>query len=101
MNLRLNLCGLAFLWLAFSTSIAQAQSTGETFVPSNSVWRFFRGTNEASSPAVAWRTNTFDDSSWEVGPAPFYFGTTYTNSVNGTLLADMQSNYTCIFLRGA
>src|ERR1051325_6240866 len=70
----------------------------DVLLPTNSVWRFFRGTNEASGPTgTEWRTNTFDDSSWEVGQAPFYFG--YSPG-SGTLLSDMQSNYTCIFLRG-
>ena len=31
-------------------------------IPTNSVWRFFRGTNEASGPTgTEWRTNTFND----------------------------------------
>ena len=76
----------------------QAQSTTQFLVPSNSVWRLFRGTNEASSPATTWRTNTFDDASWEVGPAPFYYGPNY-NPPSGTLLNDMSNNYSCIFLR--
>ena len=68
-------------------------------VPTNSVWRFFRGTNEASGPiGTEWRTNTFDDSSWEVGRAPFYYGTNYMPT-NGTLLSDIYSNYNCIMLR--
>jgi hypothetical protein len=68
-------------------------------IPTNSVWRFFRGTNEASGPTgTEWRTNTFDDSSWETGQAPFYFGTNY-NPAAGTLLSDIYSNYNCIMLR--
>src|SRR3954451_19376235 len=100
MNSRSNFCWPILLWLALSALAVQAQTIPQTLGPSNSVWRFFRGTNEASSPVTEWRTNTFDDSSWEVGPAPFYYGTNYTNvGVNGTLLNDMISNYTCIFLR--
>ena len=85
-------CALLILAGAFST--AQA----DVIISSNSVWRYFRGTTEPSAPVSAWRTNTFDDSSWEVGPTPFYFG---YNPGSGTLLADMRSNYTCIFLRGS
>jgi hypothetical protein len=81
------------VFFAFVASLARA----DVVIPTNSVWSFFRGTNEASQPnPTEWRTNTFDDSSWEVGQAPFYFGFSPTN---GTLLSDMLSNYTCIFLR--
>lgn len=71
----------------------------ELVIQTNSSWRLFRGTNEASGPAgTEWRTNTFDDSTWETSDAPFYFGGTYSPE-SGTLLSDMLSNYTCIFLR--
>ncbi len=76
-----------------------AAARADVVIETNSVWRFFRGTNEASSPlGTEWRTNTFDDSSWETGQAPFYFGDNYSPA-GGTLLSDMQSNYNCIFLR--
>jgi hypothetical protein len=69
-------------------------------VQSNSVWRFVKGFAEASDPRDAWRQPGFDDSSWSNAPAPFFFGDPYTNaSIRGTLLSDMQSNYTTIFLR--
>ena len=84
---------LLFVPLA-STSQAQI---AQVLVSSNSTWRFFRGTNEASVPPTEWRTNTFDDSSWESGPAPFHFGFA---PASGTFLGDMRSNYTCLFLRG-
>jgi hypothetical protein len=80
--------------LAFSGS-----AFAEVVIPTNSVWRFVRGTNEASAPTgTEWRTNTFDDSSWEAAQAPFYFGTNYTPAT-GTLLSDIYSNYNCIMLR--
>ena len=65
----------ALLLLACAAPLARA----DIFIATNSVWRFFRGTNEASAPlGTEWRTNTFDDSVWEVGPAPFYYGTNYS-----------------------
>jgi hypothetical protein len=81
--------------------MACAQSVSQTLVVSNSTWRFFRGTSEASTPPTDWRTNTFDDSTWEIGAAPFYHGPNYAASFPsvGTHLTDMVSNYTCIFLR--
>src|SRR5687767_14063133 len=84
----------ALLWLAFSASVARA----EVFVPTNSVWRFFRGLSEPTANVTEWRTNTFDDSSWELGPALFYFG---YSPASGTLLSDMRTNYTSLFLRSA
>ena len=69
-------------------------------VQSNSMWNFVKGFAEASDPIDAWRQPDFDDLSWSNAPAPFFFGDPYTNaSIRGTLLSDMQSNYTTIFLR--
>ncbi len=69
-------------------------------VQSNANWLFVKGTNEASSPISLWRTNGFDDSAWSNAPAPFYYGDAYNTPGNpGTLLTDMQSNYTTIYLR--
>ena len=90
---------LGLLALALDPPVAWAQPTVSTIMASNSTWRFFRGTNEASTPPTLWRTNTFDDVNWETGAAPFYYGTNY-NPPSGTLLSDMRSNYTCLFLRG-
>jgi hypothetical protein len=87
---------LASLLLALETS-------ARVFVPTNSTWRYFKGTSEASDPISAWRQLEFDDSAWLVGPAPFHFGTNVLGGdddlIGGTLLSDMRSNYTCLFLR--
>src|SRR6185295_6950240 len=69
-------------------------------VASNANWKFVKGFAEASTPTSAWRQPGFDDSSWSNAPAPFFFGDPYTNATTpGTLLSDMNSNYTTIFLR--
>jgi hypothetical protein len=65
-------------------------------VATNSLWRFLRGTAEASTPADAWRQAGFDDSTWEEAPAVFYFGETWAV---GTLIPDMLNRYSSIFLR--
>jgi hypothetical protein len=71
-----------------------------TLVASNSNWLFIKGLAEASDPMSAWRAPGFDDSSWSNAPAPFFFGDPYTNAtIHGTLLSDMNSNYTSIYLR--
>jgi hypothetical protein len=44
---------------------------------------------------AAWRTNSFDDTSWSDANAAFYYGETLT----GTLLSDMNAAYSCIFMR--
>jgi len=71
-------------------------------VQSNSNWRLFRGFAEASTPADAWRQPGFNDSTWSNSPAPFFYGDPYNNEfvgISGTLLSDMQGNYSSIFLR--
>jgi acid phosphatase type 7 len=69
-------------------------------IQSNSFWLFVKGTNEASIPTNAWRELSFDDASWSNAPAPFFYGDPYSNGVPAyTLLSDMRSNYTSIYLR--
>ena len=64
----------------------------------NSVWRFRAGASEASSPASAWRAVGFNDVSggFTNAPAPFWYGDVFPG---GTHLTNMQSLYSCIFLR--
>jgi hypothetical protein len=57
-------------------------------------WRYFKGVREPSPPGV-WRLETFDDASWEEGPAPFGYG----DGPFGTLLDDMQASYSSLYLR--
>ena len=73
------------------------------FVATNSTWRYCKGTSEASDPTNTWRELDFDDSAWPTGAAPFHFGTNAAGGddklIEGTILSDMRSNYTCLFLR--
>lgn len=63
---------------------------------SGAVWKYFKGTSEASQPdRTAWRMIDYDDSSWASGFTPFYYG----ESLKGTELSDMRNNYTCVFFR--
>src|SRR5436190_22307620 len=84
----------ALLWL-IPAARAQLLETNIIF-PANSVWKFLRGTNEASNPTNLWRNINFDDSSWEALPAPFHYGTNTVggddNLTNGTILSDMSGN---------
>ncbi|MBN1672871.1 MAG: hypothetical protein JXR37_17635, partial [Kiritimatiellae bacterium] len=61
------------------------------------VWRYRKGTAEASEPAGAWRRPGFDDSAWPAGPAPLGYG----QAGLATTLTDMQNSYSCLFLRAA
>ena len=60
------------------------------------LWRYRKGTAEASTPATAWREVAFDDAGWAEGPAPIGYG---TPAQGGTVLSDMRYNYTSVFLR--
>lgn len=95
--LRKLLCALALFLIAENFSFAG------TLIPPDSTWRYFKGLSEASSPdSSAWRTWDFDDSSWSVGQAAFYYEDqpTSANAFTGnTVLRDMNGGYTCIFLR--
>ncbi len=75
----------------------------ETLLPAGSIWRWRPGTVEASNPIEAWRAREFDDAAWESVPAPFHFGTNAQGGddavLTGTILSNMRSNYTGIFLR--
>jgi len=68
----------------------------------NGVYRYHKGTNEASTPTTAWRTNGFNDSSWLSGLAPVGYddnpvGVNYAPF--GTLLTDMVNGYISLFQR--
>ena len=73
-------------------------------VARDAFYQYFKGLSEASQPIDAWRQLDFDDSSWSMGQAPFYYdqdngpppNPAYTGN---TLLSDMQNNYTVVYLR--
>src|SRR4030095_16066191 len=78
-------------------------SAAVVLVPQNSSWQFFKGISEASAPdTTTWRNLDFDDSGWLSGQAAFYYenqpgsANAYTGN---TVLSDMFTNYSCIFLR--
>ena len=71
-------------------------SAARTLITAGSVWKYRKGTSEASLPTTAWRDVGFNDAVWESGPAPIG----YDPSVQmGTAFADMRNGYTSIFLR--
>jgi hypothetical protein len=68
-----------------------------TLIAPGDVWRYFKGTTEASTPITAWRQIAFDDSGplWLQGPT----GIGYSDGDDATILTDMQNNYWSIFCR--
>jgi len=71
-------------------------------VASNAYYRWFRGTNEASTPISAWRMTNFNDANWELGQAPFYYERQpgSAGEVTGnTALNDMYNGYMSVYLR--
>lgn len=85
---------LALLMVAASPPFTPAQE--RVVVGYGSTWRWLEGTAEASNPVEAWRGTNFSDAAWTPAPAPFHYG---EGLAEGTLLNNMRSNYTCVFLR--
>ncbi|MCX7872391.1 MAG: lamin tail domain-containing protein [Verrucomicrobiae bacterium] len=90
---------------AFDAQSAQWHYTLEApktvLIATNAVWKYKKGTSEASSPITAWRLLPFDDSSWLQGPGPFYYDVdgTPVPFVGNTRLDDMRNTYVSLYLR--
>ncbi|MBN1670859.1 MAG: fibronectin type III domain-containing protein [Kiritimatiellae bacterium] len=84
---------------AYSPIAAATTPAGsdEVKIAKGALWRYRKGSAEASGPPDAWRLSAFDDSAWRAGPAPFGYG----DGPYGTTLADMQGRYSSVFLRSA
>ena len=85
-------------WLVLALSFIFSQTIdAEVLVVPSTAWKYFKGTTEASSPDLTlWRLSAFNDSTWTTGNAPFHYG---ENIAGGTLLSDMQGNYSTVFFR--
>lgn len=88
--------GRRFLTLAVLPATLAIQSHGATLLPTESVWRWRPGTNEASTPVTRWREVGFADTQFTSAPAPFWYGDVLPG---GTRITGMQNVYSCIFLR--
>ena len=86
-------------------SMVWAQYVTNVVVPSNSVWRVYRGVSEASTPTNAWRSWDYDDSAWERLAMPLHYGTNSAggddDQTGGTILSDMKGNYTVVYSRAS
>jgi hypothetical protein len=78
------------------SQVAPPDDEDITLIPDGDEWRYFKGTQEASSPdATAWRQFDFDDSLWQTGPT-YRLG---TGHFLGTTLEDMRYAYASFFIR--
>ncbi|MBN2508002.1 MAG: lamin tail domain-containing protein [Verrucomicrobia bacterium] len=88
---------------SWTYTVVPARDPVQALVAFGSSWRYYKGMSEASSPTNAWREPGFDDSGWRAGEAPFHFGTNTLGGddelTGGTILSDMLSNYTTLYLR--
>ncbi len=69
----------------------------EVYIEQNSVWRYFKGTQEPSIPAGGWRAIGFDDGGWLTGVAPVGYGS--GGDPIRTELGDMRYNYSTVYFR--
>lgn len=82
--------------LAVAGTVGGLRAEPVVLVQTNALWRYFKGTQEASDPIDAWRQVGFDDSHWSEGRATFTYG---PDGFQGTVLDDMRHNYRTVYLR--
>ncbi len=93
---------LALARVGFALAPSASAQSGLVLVPTNAVWRYFKGTAEPSPTApAAWRNPEFADAGagWLSGRAPFWYGESGTFGGTGTELTDMMNRYGAVFLR--
>ncbi|MGH2271610.1 lamin tail domain-containing protein [Anaerohalosphaeraceae bacterium U12dextr] len=61
----------------------------------NATWKYVKGTREPSSPMEQWRLPGYSTDDWLSGKTSIGFG----DNDDNTVLADMQNNYSSIYLR--
>ncbi len=79
----------------FSVGAGGVAGTTNILINDHEVWRYRKGTNEASSPTTAWRQPGFDDSAWATNQCPMGYGETFL----ATTFPEMQTNYLSVFFR--
>ncbi|TFH27474.1 MAG: T9SS type A sorting domain-containing protein [Bacteroidia bacterium] len=82
-----------FKLLVLSLMLMQP-AKGQVDFPVSSAFSYLKGSSAAGLSAD-WMKAGFDDSSWNRGQAPIRYG----DGTGGTLLEDMQNNYTGVYMR--
>ena len=82
--------------LALAALTVPRLANGIDLVKEGVVFKYHKGTQEASSPRTAWTKIDFSDTRWLSGQIPFY-----NNEIvdGGTELTDMNDRYTTVYLR--
>src|SRR5206468_1508399 len=100
MDMKKQLFVLLFLILACCRP-----ARADDLITTGSTWKYFIGSQEASTPVSTWRATTFDDSSWLSGPAPIGYANP-ANDPNGyeatiqTVLPNANPNtWSSVFFR--
>jgi predicted phosphodiesterase len=87
---------LVWLFLVLLCSfVGRADGIGLIRVAEN--WRFFKGTNEPSTPPEAWRAVDFDDSKWPIGQSGF--SSVSTSPPEFTSFNDFPTAFSTLYLR--
>ena len=87
---------LIALALALSAAAVPQHTYGVDLIKEGAVFKYHKGTKDASSPRSAWTGIDFDDASWLRGKIPFYNNETVDG---GTELSDMKNGYSTVYLR--
>ena len=84
------------LAVALAALAAPRLANGIDLIEEDAVFKYHKGTKEASSPRTSWTKINYSDTSWLSGQIPFYNN---ENVDGGTELADMNDRYTTVYLR--
>ncbi len=78
------------------SSVPSTSPSGGTvaLIGAEDEWKYFKGTQEPSSPVTKWRQLSFNDNGWLAGVTPIGYGPVVT-----TELTDMRNGYTTVYLR--
>lgn len=84
-------------WRTSGTTIDVGPGPTTVYIAADdSNWRYRKGTSEASTPVAEWRTTTFvEDDSWTTAQTPIGYG----DGDDNTVLNDMRSSYSSVYLR--
>src|SRR2546421_8250848 len=91
--------------LACAATVPTGSATAAVLFTNGSSWKYFIGTQEASTPANAWRQLGFDDTAWQNGITPIGYAVPpndpggYESTIRTTLPTSTDANYLSVFLR--
>ncbi|MBN1950878.1 MAG: CotH kinase family protein [Bacteroidales bacterium] len=82
------------LYTIFFLSLIMVSARGQITFPSNSAFRYLKG-SQAQSLTSSWKDPGYNDAAWSMGSSPFWYG----DGSGGTEITDMQNNYLTFYLR--